>query len=72
MFWNMAVVLKATQEASAASALGTFSLSGTLAKSERLETHGNMTSLGKVQPPGSESQPLGFLRIYSDTGGLVS
>lgn len=51
MFWDMAVVLKATQEAPAASAIDSYSLPGTLTKSEILETHGIMTSLGKVQPP---------------------
>ncbi|KAG8521535.1 Zinc finger protein 35 [Galemys pyrenaicus] len=50
MFWDMAVVLKATQEGRASSPLGNYSLPGTLAKREILETHGNMTSLGKVQP----------------------
>lgn len=53
MFWDMAVILKATQEAPATSAIGSYSLPGTLAKSEILETHGIMTSLGKVQPPDS-------------------
>lgn len=54
MFWDMAVVLKATQEVPAASALGSYSLPGTLAKSEVLEPHGNMISPGKVEPPDSE------------------
>lgn len=49
MFWDMAVVLKATQEAAAASPLGSYSLTGTLVKSEILEPHGNPTPLGKVQ-----------------------
>ncbi|KAI2529188.1 ZNF35 isoform 6, partial [Pan troglodytes] len=43
--WDMAVVLKATQEAPAASTLGSYSLPGTLAKSEILETHGTMNFL---------------------------
>lgn len=51
MFWDMAVVLKATQEAAAASPLGSYSLTGTLVKSEILEPHGNPTPLGKVQHP---------------------
>lgn len=57
MFWDMALVLKATQEAAAAAAasaaapLGGFSLPGTLAKSEILEPHGIPTLLGKVQLP---------------------
>lgn len=46
MFWDMAVVLKATQEVPAASPLGSYSLPGSLSKSEILETHGNMASLG--------------------------
>lgn len=46
MFWDMAVVLKATQEAAAASPLGSYSLTGTLVKSEILEPHGNTTPLG--------------------------
>eukprot|EP00069_Balaena_mysticetus_P006779 bmy_18766T0 len=46
MFWDMTVVLKPTQEASAASTPGSSSLPETLAKSELLETHGNMTYLG--------------------------
>lgn len=46
IFWDMAVVLKATQEAPAASPLGSYSLPGTLAKSEILETHGTMNFLG--------------------------
>ncbi|KAK2494949.1 hypothetical protein MC885_007455 [Smutsia gigantea] len=49
MFWDMAMVLKATQEVPAASSLGSYSLPGTLAKSEIMETHGNMTSLGETQ-----------------------
>lgn len=49
MFWDMAVVLKATQEAAAP--LGSYSLPGTLAKSEILEHHGNPALLGKVQLP---------------------
>jgi hypothetical protein len=49
MFFDMAVVLKATQEAPAAAPLGSSSLPGTLAKSEILETPGNLTSLGKNQ-----------------------
>lgn len=55
MFWDMALVLKATQEAAAAAAasaaapLGGFSLPGTLAKSEILEPHGIPIPLGKVQ-----------------------
>ncbi|EPY89035.1 hypothetical protein CB1_000140006 [Camelus ferus] len=48
MFWDMAVVLKPVQEAPAASAAGGFPLPGTLAKSELLETHGNMTYLGQL------------------------
>lgn len=47
MFWDMAVVLKAAQDVPAASALGSCSTPGTVAKSEILETHGNMTSLGQ-------------------------
>lgn len=50
----MAVVLKATQEVPAVSALGSYSLLGTLAKSEILDTQGNVTSLGEVQPSESE------------------
>lgn len=50
MFWDMAMVLKATKEVPAASSLGIYSLPGTLAKSEIMETYGNMASLGKVQP----------------------
>ncbi|KAI4532190.1 hypothetical protein MG293_017455 [Ovis ammon polii] len=46
MFWDVAVVLKPTQEAPAASAPGSSSLPGTLAKSELLDTHGNMACLG--------------------------
>lgn len=50
--WDMAVVLKTTQEAAAASPLEScYSLTGTLAKSEILEPHGNPTPLGKVQLP---------------------
>jgi len=48
MFWDMAVVLKPTQEAPAASTPGSSSLPGTLAKSELLDTHGNMACLGEV------------------------
>ena len=60
MFWDMALVLKATQEAAAAAAasaaaaaapLDGYSLPGTLAKSEILEPHGIPTPLGKVQLP---------------------
>ncbi|OBS80424.1 hypothetical protein A6R68_21369, partial [Neotoma lepida] len=46
MFWDMAMVLKATQEAAAAAPLGSYSLPGTLAKSEILEPHGNPALLG--------------------------
>ncbi|KAI5932139.1 Zinc finger protein 35 [Manis javanica] len=45
MFWDMAMVLKATKEVPAASSLGIYSLPGTLAKSEIMETYGNMASL---------------------------
>ena len=48
MFWDMAVVLKPTQEAPAASTPGSSSLPGTPAKSELLDTHGNMACLGEV------------------------
>lgn len=48
MFWDVAVVLKPTQEAPAASAPGSSSLPGTLAKSELLDTHGNMACPGEV------------------------
>ncbi|KAF6101766.1 zinc finger protein 35 [Phyllostomus discolor] len=50
MFWDMAVVLKATPEAPAAAAPGSHSLLGHLARSEVLETHGNVASLGKCSP----------------------
>lgn len=61
MFWDMALVLNpAMQEASAASTQGNSSLPGTLAKSELRETHGNVTYLGKVRPPNSESDLWGF------------
>jgi KRAB domain-containing zinc finger protein len=61
MFFDMAVVLKATQEAPAAAPLGSSSLPGTLAKSEILETPGNLTSLEFSVPaitccPGSGQQ----------------
>ena len=48
MFWDMAVVLKPTQEAPAASTPGSSSLPETLAKSKLLDTHGNMGCLGEV------------------------
>ncbi|XP_045846012.1 zinc finger protein 35 isoform X2 [Meles meles] len=55
MFWDMAVILKATQEVPATSAIGSYSLPGTLAKSEILETHEIVSSLGIVQDPSSSS-----------------
>ena len=60
MFWDMAVVLKATQEAPTGSTIGSYSLPGTLAKNEILDTHGIMTSLGKFLPPDSESDLWSF------------
>lgn len=67
MFWDMAVVLKATQDVPAASALGSCSTPGTVAKTEILETHGNMTSPGKVQPPDSEFDHWDFSKSFQST-----
>ena len=55
MFREMAVVLKATQEAAAASPFGSYSLAGTLAESQILELHGNPT------PTGAKSKNLELL-----------
>jgi hypothetical protein len=65
MFREMAVVLKATQEAAAASPFGSYSLAGTLAESQILELHGNPTPTGKVQLPG-------LSRIKTVDGCLLS
>lgn len=60
----MAVVLKATQEVPAVSALGSYSLLGTLAKSEILDTQGNVTSLGEIRPSESEFDDWGFSESF--------
>lgn len=69
MFWDMALVLKATQEAAAAAAapLGGYSLPGTLAKSEILEPHGIPTPPGKVQLPD-----LSHIKMHGWVSGFPS